>query len=84
MQVGLTLAQRPDDSTDVGPTLGQPILLSGIEPSWSQFWFAYGVNETINVRLMRQKLQMSVIKTRKYEPHGNYMIRIMTLDGRVF
>ena len=29
MQVGLTLAQRRDDSTDVGPTLGQTILLSG-------------------------------------------------------
>ena len=27
MKVGPTLAQRRDDSTDVGPTLGQPILL---------------------------------------------------------
>ena len=30
MQVGLTLGQRRDDSTDVGPTLGQPTLLSGL------------------------------------------------------
>ena len=29
MKVGLTLAQRRDDSTDVGQTLGQPTLLSG-------------------------------------------------------
>ena len=29
MKVGLTLAQRRDDSTDVGPTLDQPALLSG-------------------------------------------------------
>ena len=28
-KVGLTLAQRRDDSTDVGPTLAQPTLLSG-------------------------------------------------------
>ena len=29
MNVGQTLAQRRDDSTDVGPTLGQPTLLFG-------------------------------------------------------
>ena len=29
MKIGLTLAQRRDDSTDVGPTLDQPALLSG-------------------------------------------------------
>ena len=33
MKVGLTLAQRRDDSTDVGTTLGQPTLLSGIYAS---------------------------------------------------
>ena len=30
MLVGLTLGQRRDDSTDVGPTLSQPTLLSGL------------------------------------------------------
>ena len=31
MKVGLTLAQRRYDSTDVGPMLDQPALLSGVE-----------------------------------------------------
>ena len=34
MQVGLMLAQSRDDSTDVGPTLGQRTLLSEVKPQW--------------------------------------------------
>ena len=45
MKVGLTLAQRRDDSTDVGQTLGQPTFLSGhiqqsldvTHPSWYKY-----------------------------------------------
>ena len=35
MLVGTTLARRRDDSTDVGPTLGQPTLLSGFSVTWA-------------------------------------------------
>ena len=44
MKVGLTLAQRRDDSTDVGPTLDQPALLSGNTPTAYVFILIHATN----------------------------------------